>query len=71
MVKPFIESDWLERRRFECLCGKKATYQIYQRTNPYFLSCDCGKNFQFDWDTDKFINEAPTEFSLIEDDSDV
>lgn len=61
------EPDWLERRWFECVCGRKAMYLIYERNEPYFVSCDCGKNFQFNWATDKFVSDAPKEFSLMED----
>lgn len=68
MESTFDEDNYLERRRFECLCGDRAVYQIYRRTTIYFLTCNCGRSFQFDWATDKFIGDAPKEFTLMEDD---
>lgn len=55
-----IDPDYLERRNFICPdCLQSHIVYVYERNNEIVLSCrKCKSNFKFNWDTDRFTNEA-------------
>lgn len=56
----------LETRLFICHCNAEAKYFIYKRTSPQLIDCLCGKKYFYDWKAEKFIEEAPLLFQLMD-----